>query len=55
MSNVRSRIYDHLLPPPEITAEGTFTFKTNDNYRKERSLGYHIRTCQHDGSQFVQG
>lgn len=21
MSNVRSRIYDHLMPPPEITAE----------------------------------
>jgi hypothetical protein len=22
LSNVRSRIYDHLMPPPEITAEG---------------------------------
>jgi hypothetical protein len=47
MSNVRSRIYDHLMPPPEITAEGK-KLALNYSHRKERSLGYYFRPCEHD-------
>ena len=55
MSHVKSRIYDHLQPLPEFTAEGMDLYYLKFFNREKRGTWHNTWACQHDRSQHVQG